>query len=212
MCSKVRKVKHLQATWQFLGQGPSKERNEYTWAIKTFRYFFGTSVRFVFVGFFLYKCFLALKTLINLYLLSRVLCLWNRNFLSLLLIKRHKVLACSAVFFQLSLCCTTFFQLRTFILLVSSKTSSSQSVLGQSLDCVTHFVCERPEFKRLSRTQILWRRFSLPSSGSPNIFCSIIWSEYKIALFAKFSSSLLPDCHAIWRWLSSDIGSHLVYS
>jgi len=51
----------------------------------------------------------------------------------LLLMKRYnlcKVLACSTVFFQLSLSCATFFQLRTFILLISSKTSSSQRVLG----------------------------------------------------------------------------------
>ena len=48
----------------------------------------------------------------------------------LLLMKHYKVLACSTVFFQLSLTCAIFFQLRTFILLISSKTSSSQRVLG----------------------------------------------------------------------------------
>ena len=51
----------------------------------------------------------------------------------LLLIKCYslcKVLACSMAFFQLSLSCATLFQLRTFILLISSKTSSSQRVLG----------------------------------------------------------------------------------
>jgi hypothetical protein len=41
----------------------------------------------------------------------------------------YKVLACSAAFFQLSLFCATFFQLRTFVLLISSKMSSSQHVL-----------------------------------------------------------------------------------
>ena len=41
-----------------------------------------------------------------------------------------KVLACSTVFFQLSVSHATFFQLRTFILLISSKMSSSQHVLG----------------------------------------------------------------------------------
>ena len=41
-----------------------------------------------------------------------------------------KVLACSTAFFQLSLSCATFFQLRAFILLIPSKTSSSQRVLG----------------------------------------------------------------------------------
>ena len=41
-----------------------------------------------------------------------------------------KVLACLTVFFQLSLSCATFFQLHTFILLISSKTLSSQRVLG----------------------------------------------------------------------------------
>ena len=51
----------------------------------------------------------------------------------LLLIKRYnlyKVLACSNTFFQLSLSCAAFFQLLTFMLFVSSKTSSSQHVLG----------------------------------------------------------------------------------
>ena len=51
----------------------------------------------------------------------------------LLLIKRYnlyKVLACSTAFFQLSLCCAIFFQLCTFIFLISSKTSFSQRVLG----------------------------------------------------------------------------------
>ena len=53
--------------------------------------------------------------------------------LLLLLIKRYnlyKVLACSTTFFQLSLFCPTFFQLRLFVLFISSKTSSSQRVLG----------------------------------------------------------------------------------
>jgi hypothetical protein len=51
----------------------------------------------------------------------------------LLLIKRYnlyKVLACSTAFFQLSLFCTIFFHLCTFIFLISSKTSFSQRVLG----------------------------------------------------------------------------------
>jgi len=51
----------------------------------------------------------------------------------LLLIKLYnlcKVLAWSTAFSQLSLSCATFFQLRTFILHISSKTSSSQRVLG----------------------------------------------------------------------------------
>jgi len=51
----------------------------------------------------------------------------------LLLMKRYnlcKVLARSTAFFQLSLPCATFFQFRTSILLISSKTSSSQRVLG----------------------------------------------------------------------------------
>ena len=51
----------------------------------------------------------------------------------LLLIKRYnlyKVLACSNTFFQLSLFCATFFQLLTFMLFISSKTSSPQRVLG----------------------------------------------------------------------------------
>ena len=42
----------------------------------------------------------------------------------------YKVLACSTPFFQLSLFCATFFQLLMFMLFISSKTSSSQRVLG----------------------------------------------------------------------------------
>jgi len=59
--------------------------------------------------------------------------------LLLLLIKRYnlcKVLTCSTVSFQLSLSCGTFFQLRTFILLISSKPSSSQRVLGLPIGLV----------------------------------------------------------------------------
>ena len=54
-------------------------------------------------------------------------------FLLLLRTKRYnlyKVLACSTTFFQLSLFCATFFQLFMFMLFISSKTSSSQRVLG----------------------------------------------------------------------------------
>ena len=50
-----------------------------------------------------------------------------------LLIKRYdlyKVLRYSTTFFQLSLFCTTFFQLLMFTFFISSKTSSSQRVLG----------------------------------------------------------------------------------
>jgi hypothetical protein len=56
--------------------------------------------------------------------------------LLLLLIKRYdlyKVLACSTAFLQLSLFCATFFQLRMFMLFISSKTSSSQRVFGLPL-------------------------------------------------------------------------------
>ena len=42
----------------------------------------------------------------------------------------YKVLACSTTFFQLSPFCATFFQLLMFMLFISSKTSSSQRVLG----------------------------------------------------------------------------------
>jgi len=50
----------------------------------------------------------------------------------LLLIKRYnlfKVRACSTTFFHLSLFCATFFHLCTFMLFISSKTSSSQHFL-----------------------------------------------------------------------------------
>ena len=53
--------------------------------------------------------------------------------LLLLLLKRHnlnKVLACSTTFSQLSPIYATFSQLVMFILFISSKTSSSQRVLG----------------------------------------------------------------------------------
>ena len=52
--------------------------------------------------------------------------------LLLLLMKRYnlyKVLACSTTLLQLSLFCATFFQSHTFILFISSKTSSSY-ILG----------------------------------------------------------------------------------
>ena len=59
---------------------------------------------------------------------------WRSSLLSvLLLIKRYnlyKVLACSTAFFHVSLFCAIFFQLCTFIFLISSKTSFSQRVLG----------------------------------------------------------------------------------
>jgi len=63
--------------------------------------------------------------------LAGVLCV--RNVPRLLLIKRYnlyEVLACSTTFFQLSLFCATFFQLRTSMFFIPSKTSSSQRVLG----------------------------------------------------------------------------------
>jgi len=52
---------------------------------------------------------------------------------TILLPKRYnlyKVLACSNTIFQFSLLCATFFQLLMFMLFISSKTSSSQRVLG----------------------------------------------------------------------------------
>ena len=55
------------------------------------------------------------------------------KYFTILLMKRYnlsKVLACSIAFFQLSLFCAIFFQLRTFIFLISSKMSFSQRVLG----------------------------------------------------------------------------------
>ena len=58
--------------------------------------------------------------------------MYSCSVLLLLLIKRYnlyKVLACSMAFFQLSLFCAIFFQLRTFIFLISSKTSFSR-ILG----------------------------------------------------------------------------------
>jgi len=57
----------------------------------------------------------------------------SSTFFQLSLIRRYnlyKVLACSTTFFQLSLFCVTFFKLRTIMLFISSKTSSSQRVLG----------------------------------------------------------------------------------
>ena len=53
--------------------------------------------------------------------------------MNLLLIKRYnlfKVLSCLTFFFQLSLFCVTFFQWLMFMLFISSKTSSSQRILG----------------------------------------------------------------------------------
>ena len=56
----------------------------------------------------------------------------NKNWF-LLLIKRYnlfEVLACSTSFFHFSLSWATFFQLRTFIFFISTKTSSSHRNLG----------------------------------------------------------------------------------
>ena len=62
---------------------------------------------------------------------------WTKH--AVLLINHYnlfKVLACSTTFFHLSLFCATFFQLRTFMLFISSKTSSSQRILGLPIDGV----------------------------------------------------------------------------
>ena len=62
--------------------------------------------------------------------------------LLLLLMERYnlcKVLACSTTFFQLSLFCATFFQLHMFMVFISSKTSSSQRVLGLPIGLLDGF-------------------------------------------------------------------------
>jgi len=69
------------------------------------------------------KCFVVFLLLFLLLLLLLLLLLIRRYNL-------YKVLACSTTFFQLSLFCATFFHLRTFMLFISSKTSSSQRILG----------------------------------------------------------------------------------
>jgi len=78
-------------------------------------------------------CLLLILILILLLLLLPLPLLLLLLLLLIIIIKRYnlcKVLACSTTFFQLSLFCTTFFQLRTFMFFISSKTSSSQRVLA----------------------------------------------------------------------------------
>ena len=103
-------------------------------------------------------------------------CLFCRNIhYSLLLIKRYnlfKVLPCSTTFFHLSLFCATFFQLRTFMLFISSKTSSYQRILGLPiglLDMSFHLLI----FCTLSSAmRSTWpNQFSLCFLINPIIFC-----------------------------------------
>ena len=64
---------------------------------------------------------------------DETLCHSIMKLLLLLLVIRYnpfKVLACSTTLFHLSHFCVTFFQLHTFMLFISSKTSSSQRNLG----------------------------------------------------------------------------------
>ena len=75
----------------------------------------------------------------------------------LLLIKHSnlfKVLACSTTLFHLSPFCVTFFQLHTFMLLVSSKTSSSQRNLGLPVGLLDMHYCLQPCVQRGSTNSI----------------------------------------------------------
>ena len=94
----------------------------------------------------------------------------------LLLIKccdLFKVLACSTTFFHLSLFCATFFQLRTFMLFISSKTSSSQRILGLPiglLDMGFHLLIFCTLLSSAMRST--WpNQFSLCFLINPIIFC-----------------------------------------
>jgi hypothetical protein len=83
-------------------------------------------------------------------------------------------LACSTTFFQLSHFCVTFFQLRTFMLFISSKTSSFQRVLGLPiglLDMDFHLLVLCTIL--LSAMLLTWRpnQFSLCFVINPIIFC-----------------------------------------
>ena len=94
----------------------------------------------------------------------------------LLLIKRYnlcKVPSCSSVFFQLSLSCATFCQFRTFILLTSSTTSSSQRVFGLPiglLDMGFHLLIFCTLLSSVMRST--WpNQFNLCFLINPIIFC-----------------------------------------
>ena len=81
-----------------------------------------------------YCSFSRFTFIIKLLLLSAIKFAADCLLLLLLLLLKHynlyKVLACSTTFFQTSLFCATSFQLRMFILFISSITSSFQRVLG----------------------------------------------------------------------------------
>ena len=117
---------------------------------------------------------------------------------SLLLIKRYKlykVLACSTAFFQLSLFCAIFFQLCTFIFLISSKTSFSQRVLGLPIGLLVM------GFHLL----IFWTLLSSAMRSTwPNQFnlCFLI----NPIIFRSFSISLISWLVLILRYPSSVFG------
>jgi len=100
-------------------------------------------------------------------------------YICILLIKRYKlykVLACSTTFFQLSLFCATFFQLHTFMLFISYKTSSSQRVLDLPIGlldmCFHLFIfCTLSSAMRSTWTS----QFSLCFLINPIIFCPYIY-------------------------------------
>jgi hypothetical protein len=108
--------------------------------------------------------------------------------LLLLLLKRYnlcKVLACSTTFFQLSLFCAPFFQLRTFMFFVSSKTSSSHCVLGLPvglLDICFHLLILYTILSSAMRST--WpNQFSLCFLINPIIFCPFSISKQSIYIF-----------------------------
>ena len=102
----------------------------------------------------------------------------------LLLIKHYnlfKVLACSTTFFHLSLFCATFFQLCTFMLCISSKTSSSQRILGLPvglLDMGFHLLIFYTLLSSAMRST--WpNQFSLCFLINPIIFCPFNMSHLR---------------------------------
>ena len=144
-------------------------------------------------------------------------CLLLLLLLLLLLTKRYsmyKVLTCSTNFFQLSPFGTTFFQLRTFMLFLSSKTSSFQRVLGLPiglLDMGFHLLIFCTLLSSVMRST--WpSQLSFCFLMNPIIFCPF---NIRILLYLKIFCSmtccsdktqnkLLCEHHTKWRLYWTD--------
>ena len=124
----------------------------------------------------------------------------------LLLIKRYnlyKVLACSTTFFQLSLFCAAFFQLHMFMLFISSKTLSSQHVLGLPvglLDMGFHLLIFCTILSSAMRSP--WpNQFNLCFLINPIIFCPF----HIIYFLISFNSGVAIICSCGTKYFPHDL-------